>query len=324
VTLTQTAIDRELLLVAATDDPVAAPDGTEGAVQPDAGEPEPATTGRADLRSIVRSGLVVLAVLSLGIVVQLAVLSPLEYRSAQVSLLNTFRTQLALGTAPLGPVGPDHHLLPLGTPMALITIPSIGVRAVVLEGTTASVLAKGPGHYRNTVFPGGAGTSVLLGRSAAYGGPFGSIARLRRGQVITVVTQVGTSRFTVVRVRPAGARVVPPKPGTARLTLGTGSGPAYAPSGVVWVDAAKIGTPLAASAVPALQLLPGEQPLATDTSTLWALLLWLEVLAALLVGAVWAWRRWGRAQAWIVFAAPMLLVWTFVADQVTRLLPNLL
>ena len=323
MTLTQTAIDRELLLVPAPDVADVGPGEPYPAPPVGGPVPDPATPGGA-VRSVLRAALVVLAVVSVGMVVQLAVISPLEYRASQVSLLNSFRTEVALGTAPLGPVGPDHHLLPLGSPMALLTIPSLGVRAVVLEGTTASVLTKGPGHFRNTVFPGGAGTSVILGRAAAFGGPFGRIAQLRQGQLIVVSTQVGTSRFRVVRVRPAGARVLAGAPGAARLTLGTASGPSYAPSGVVWVDADKVGAPLAAAAVPAVQLLPGEQPLATDASTLWALLLWLEALAALLAGAVWAWRRWGKAQAWIVFAAPMLLVWTFIADQVVRLLPNLL
>ncbi len=321
MTLTQTAIDRELLLVPAPTPRNAGTDGREEPTRPDA---DPGRVpARASVRPIARAALIVLAVLSIGIVVQLAVLSPLEYRSAQVSLLNSFRTQVALGTAPLGPIGADHHLLPLGTPIALLTIPSLGVHAVVLEGTTSDVLAKGPGHFRDTVFPGGAGTSVVLGRAAAYGGPFGRIAQLRRGQLIVVTTQVGTSRFRVVRVRPAGAKVPATRAGTARLTLGTASGPAYAPSGVVWVDADKVGAPLAAAAAPDVQLLPGEQPLAVDTSTLWELFLWLEALAVLLVGAVWSWRRWGRAQTWIVFAAPMLLVWTFIADQVARLLPNL-
>ena len=68
-----------------------------------------------------------------------------------------------------------------------------------------------------------------------------------------------------------------------------------------------------------------ERPLGFDTGTLWASGLvagssW-RVLAA---GAVWTWRRRGRAQAWIVFTAPLLLVWMFVADQFARLLPNLL
>ena len=320
MTLTETALDREMLLVPVPAVPPATA-GRDVAARPPAGD---ATRSGSTTRTVARSALVVLAVVTLGMVLQLTVISHLEYRSAQVSLLNRFRTQLALGTAPLGGVGADHHLLPMGTPIALVTVPAIGVRAVVLEGTTASVLAKGPGHLRDTVFPGGAGTSVLLGRAAAYGGPFGRIADLTPGQVITVVTQVGTSRFRVVRVRTAGARVRPAAAGTARLTLGTAAGTAFAPSGVVWVDADKVGAPLPSAAVPAVPLLPGELPLATDTSTLWALLLWLEALVLLLVGTVWTWKRWGRAHALIIFTAPMLLVWTLMADQVARLLPNLL
>lgn len=323
MTLTETAIDREMLLVPVAARPETAPPSPDGDARPADGGGEEPRPPRSGLRSVAQAALVVLAVLSIGMIVQLAVLSPMEYRSDQVALTNQFRTEVALGTAPIGPIGTDGHLLPLGTPVALLSIPSIGLRAVVVEGTTASVLAKGPGHLRNTVFPGGAGTSVVLGRASAYGGPFGQIGQLRAGQLITVTTQVGTSRFQVVRVRPAGAKVRPATAGTARLTLGTASGPSFAPSGVLWVDADKIGKPLAAT-TPSVQLLSGEKPLASDTSTLWALFLWLEALGVLLAGAVWSWRRWGRAQTWIVFTAPMLLVWTFIADQVARLLPNLL
>ena len=48
------------------------------------------------------------------------------------------------------------------------------------------------------------------------------------------------------------------------------------------------------------------------------------LMIAVLAGAVWTWHRRGHAQAWIVFGAPLLLVWFFVADQVSSLLPNLL
>jgi sortase A len=333
VTATQTALDREMLLV-----PVPAPGAgttaerapgrgaTEGAVAPVAaalpdGAAEATSWGVA---RVAQAGLAVLAVVAIGIVVQIALLSHLEYRSSQVASLNSFRTQLAFGTAPLGPVGPDHHLLALGTPIAVITIPALGVRSVVLEGTTGSVLTKGPGHVRTSVFPGGAGASVLYGRAGTYGGPFGRIGDLHRGQMITVVTQVGTSHFRVIRVRPAGARVRPPAPGTSRLTLGTATGGFLTPSGVIWVDAAKVGAPLAASSPPAITLLPSEAPLASDTTTLWALLLWLEGLGILLTLAVWTWRRWGHAQAWIIFTAPMLVVWVFISDQIVRLLPNMI
>ena len=66
-----------------------------------------------------------------------------------------------------------------------------------------------------------------------------------------------------------------------------------------------------------------EQPLGIDTGSLWLFLLGLEVLVAALVLAAWSWRRFGRAQAWIVFSAPVLLVGVFLADQLARFLPNL-
>ncbi len=287
------------------------------------GRPRPAVA-TSRWAAPLRHALVVVALVSIGMVVQLAYVSRLEHRSAQVSLYNQFRTELALGTAPLGPRVAGHRTLALGAPMAQITIPSIGVSQVVLEGTTGTVLADGPGHYRSTVFPGGTGDCVILGRAAAYGGPFGRIHDLRKGARITVVTQVGTSVFRVVDVRRAGAEVRPVAPGASRLTLGTASGTSFVPSGVVWVDADKVGPPLAAQR-PVLKTVPAaERPLGLDSGTLLALILWVFAMAALAGGALWTWRYRGRAQAWIIFTAPVLLVWMFVADQFARLLPNLL
>ena len=62
----------------------------------------------------------------------------------------------------------------------------------------------------------------------------------------------------------------------------------------------------------------------SDPSTLWALALWLQALIGLSVGAVWGWHRWGRAQAWVVFLPPLLLVGLMTTSELTRLLPNLL
>ena len=40
--------------------------------------------------------------------------------------------------------------------------------------------------------------------------------------------------------------------------------------------------------------------MASDTTTLWALALWMQALFVVTVAFVGAWHRWGRAKAWIV------------------------
>ena len=331
MTITRTALDREMLLVPAPEVALEVPGDTQVRAQATQLQQEFDATGHLAEPPparpkvlVVRLALMIVALLCIGTVVQLGWVSGLQHRSSQVSLYNQFRTELALGTAPIGPQGTDHGVTAPGVPMALLRIPSIGVSQVVVEGTTGSELAKGPGHYRSTVFPGGAGDSVVLGRAAAFGGPFARISDLRKGARITVVTGVGTSVFRVVDIRHAGAEQRPMTVDQARLTLGTASGTAFVPSGVVWVDAEKVGAPLA-SYKPKVHSVPAsERPLGIDTSTLWALSLWLVSMAALFAAAVWTWRRRGHAQAWIVFTAPIALVWLLASDQIARLLPNLL
>lgn len=273
---------------------------------------------------VVSMALFLVAALTLGFVVNLVFVSPLEHQVAQTKAFNLLRFELGNETAPLGPRDSDHKLLALGTPMAELDIPSIGVKEVVGEGTTSAVLMSGPGHERSTVFPGGVGTSVILGRAAAYGGPFGRIDELAKRALIKVTTQVGTSTFRVVDHRKAGDVIPHLAPGDSRLTLATAAGPAFVPSGVQWVDADLVGSPLAA-AKPALSTLPGsERPLGIDVDSLWLLVLWLGALVLLLGGGIWTWRRRGHPRAWIIFSAPVAVVSLFIAGQITLLLPNLM
>ena len=331
LTSTQSPLESGPLLHVVPDTASNGTSGVAGSEQLATTQPSPepidqtaAATKQTSWTTVVRYALIVVALASIGMVFQLAYVSGLQHRSAQVALYNQFRTELALGTAPLGPKVGHHQTLALGKPMAQITIPSIGVNQIVLEGTTGSVLANGPGHLRSTVFPGGTGDSIILGRDGAYGGPFGKIHDLRKGATITVVTQVGTSVYRVTDIHQAGTKVRPVSPGNSRLTLETASGTTYAPTGVVEVDADNVGAPLPAQR-PVVKTVPAEeQPLGLDTGTLWALGLWVLILAAVVAGGVVTWRRRGRAQAWIIFTAPVLLIWMYVADQFARLLPNLL
>lgn len=266
-------------------------------------------------------------VLTLTLLLQLTLIGGLQQSAAQERKFDEFRAQLAAGTAPIGPTDNQNRPVDVGAPIAYLEIPDIGLRQVVVEGTTSTALFTGPGHRRDTVLPGQAGASVIMGRQAAFGGPFGRIDRLEAGDSIVVTTGQGEFEFEVLGVRREGDLVPPlPEPGSSRLVLATADGRPYLPEGVLRVDADLVGDATGGPprAFSAATLPPSEQFMGADTSTLWALVLWMQLLIAVTIGAVWAWHRWGRPQAWIVFLPPLLLVGLATSGQVARLLPNLL
>jgi sortase (surface protein transpeptidase) len=272
--------------------------------------------------------LIVLGVITLSVAAELMVVSRFQHRSAQQSALDSFRKSLAKGTAPVGQKDSSgHHLLALGTPVALLDIPAIGVHEVVLEGTTAGVLKSGPGHRRNSALPGQVGSSVVFGRQASFGGPFKRLDELRAGNRITVTTGQGVSKYRVVGRRYKGDPVPPPPAsGSGRLVLVTAAGTQFVPSGELRVDADLVtpANPAPAAVITAAAMAPSEEVMAADTSTPWALVLWLQALVAAAVGVVWSWNRWGHHQTWIVFVPLITLLGFAVAGEFTKLLPNLL
>ncbi|MFJ2631325.1 sortase [Streptomyces sp. NPDC093221] len=282
---------------------------------------------RPAARQLAAGALLALAVLLLGLAANLVVLSGVQHRSAQQDRFDALRASLAEGTVPVGQTDERGRLLAPGTPLALLEIPRLHLREVVAEGTSADVLTGGVGHRRDTPLPGQSGSSVLMGRAAAYGGPFGALDRLRPGDTFTVTTGQGRHRFRVLDARRAGDPApAQPAAGGGRLVLVTADGPAYLPSGVLRVDADLVSK---TADTPDAVIRPGslpadEQPMGTSTSELWKLVMWLQALLAASVAAVWAWHRWGRHQTWIVFLPLTAVVGFQVADQVTGLLPNLL
>jgi LPXTG-site transpeptidase (sortase) family protein len=277
--------------------------------------------------ALIRAVLVMVCALSAGLVLQMVVVSRLQHHAAQGRAFNQFRGEVANGTAPLGPVDDQNRMIGLGSPVAYLVIPSIGVKEVVGEGTSSGVLFDGPGHRRDTPLPGQIGTSTIYGRRASYGGPFSDLDKLQKGDQITVTTGQGVFTYEVLGVRREGMPMPQPvAAGSSRLILVTADGTPFVPNGLVRVDADLKGQAVGgAGRVHNTESLPKEElAMKGDARTLWALALWLQALIALSLLAIWSWHRLGRAQTWIIFFPLVGLVGLAVAGEITRLLPNLL
>lgn len=275
----------------------------------------------------VRAILLWLAAITLGLSLDIVLVSQIQYQATQSRDFATLRNSLELATAPVSQTDPDGNLTPTGTPVALLSIPAIGLRdTVVVEGTSAETLQRGPGHQRDTVFPGQPGVSILQGRAAAFGGPFGEIGRLKTGDTISVTTGQGQADFRVLGQRREGQPVPAYRSGTSRLTLVTAGGLPFVPHGLIYVDAVFVGDNSAfePSVVYARDLPTDEQPLGTMPGTLPTTILVLQALVLVVLLGVWGWLRWGRSRTWIALGPVLVLAVVFVGGRITLLLPNLL
>ena len=271
---------------------------------------------------VVSSALTTVALVCLWLVVHLLFLGSISHDRAQSLLRSEFRRQLAAATAPVGP-----SIAP-GDPVALLSIPAIGVDEVVVEGTAAGDLFAGPGHLRKSVLPGQVGGSVVYGRSVTYGAPFRHLADLHVGDLIKVTMAQGEVAFRVIGLRRDGDHLPQPAPaGAARLTLVTADGSGrfgdLMPGGTVYVDAeAAKGMPSPGGFSPAVP--SSEEAMRSGTAALPLLTLWLALLIGLVVATILARQRWTRTQVWVVAIAPLLAMSWLVTDTAMRLLPNLI
>ena len=326
------------------DRPVTAPPGLPPALaptavpEPEAGFPVPARPAqkpkrrKAGLTSwspmFVPAGVItILGALLLGFVADITLVGQLRHIRDQDAAYSELRSELANGTTPVNQTGEDGALLPLGQPVGLLEIPSLGIREVVLEGTTSAVLRSGVGHRRDTPLPGQPGTSYIFGRKAAYGRPFARLDHAARGQRIFVTTGQGRQAFTVIGVRRAGD-LQPPAltDGGGRLTLVTATGPDYLPTGTLRVDADLVSEaqpggprPLGFGALP-----PAEKAMVGEPGAWLPILLWAQGLAAAALLVAWVRTRWGRWQVWLAGLPLLLAVAVGLSDQFARLLPNVM
>lgn len=274
-----------------------------------------------------RAVLLTLVLLVAAFLVQITIVSRFQHSAEQQRAFESYRQQLAIGTAPAGPIGSSGEPLERGQGVARLEITSIGLDQIVVHGTDSATLFGGPGHRIDTVLPGQIGTSVVLGRRSAYGGPFSRLADLQPGDIVLATTGQGRFEYSVTGVRREGDPVPPPiDPLGGRLTLVTADGVAFVPSGVLRVDADLVGPGAAGSErlVTAAELPAADRAMAADRSDLWRLALWLQALLVVAVGAIWCWHRWHPVKVAVVATPVLALVGLAAAGELTRHLPNLL
>lgn len=271
---------------------------------------------------MVSLSLAMVAATALWVVVYLFLLSGLQHARSQHMLYATFRAELAQAQIPTG------GQIPAGKPVAMISVPSAGLKdEIVVEGTSSGQLRTGPGHLRTSPLPGQPGDATIYGKSISYGAPFARVSSLKPGADITVTTGQGVFQFVVIDVRKKGdLQPAQTGAGSSRLTLATAGGSQFAPTDAIFVDAALKGKAAAASGGRPSAITAPEDLMKQniDAVTLIQLVLWLQLIVVVSCGIVWLAPRWSRSQVWLV-AAPVLIaaLWELTTTA-ANLLPNVM
>jgi sortase A len=211
-----------------------------------------------------------------------------------------------------------------GSPAGILSIPALRLTQVVVQGTNATDLLKGPGLMTGTARPGSLGNSVIAGHRSMAGSPFGNLTRLHTGDRIEVVTALGAYHYQVLAVGSARPGVQDPiSPNRhPRLTLVT-SGGTSASDGRTYV-VAKLVTAPNRLAVPRHPPTLAQRGLTGDPAAVLPSILWGLAMAAGLAAMFWAyWRFSGRHWSVYLLSTPILLAIGFLwYENLIRLLPG--
>lgn len=95
--------------------------------------------------------------------------------------------------------------LDAGDAVARMRVPRLGLDAIVVEGTGAADLRRGPGRDERTFMPGEGELSYIAGHRTTFGAPFAHIDRLRPGDLATIELPYATLTYRVTshRIVPA-------------------------------------------------------------------------------------------------------------------------
>jgi len=88
-----------------------------------------------------------------------------------------------------------------GDAIAKLRAPRLHLSAVVVNGTSASDLRRGPGRHLDTFMPGERKLVYIAGHRTTYGAPFGDIDELRPGDRIRLELPYASFEYVVTRHR---------------------------------------------------------------------------------------------------------------------------
>jgi sortase A len=305
-----------------------APEEQPAPASPAPARPGPVPGGGGQWRPVLRGsaiGLLLLAVVVLGFVGYLYGLSDVQEARSQSLLYTQLQLELANQVAPLGPNGPNglngaRGPTPPGSPVAVLNIPSIGIRdMVVVQGTNPQNLMVGPGHRPDSPMPGQPGVVQIYGRRATFGGPFGRLGELRPGDTITAITGQGTSTYTVAAAAYSDKIIEDPVPNRMLLLTASSAG---IPSYYYQVDA-RLTSSVRPSPGVATSVYASELPLANDSGTLSMAMVWSLALALVAAIGTVAAARWSRWAAYLAMVPLALAVLWNLYENLAALLPNL-
>jgi sortase A len=239
-------------------------------------------------------------------------------RQQQVALLSQLRDRFATP----GFDSPNQPI-PSG-PVALLEIPRLGLRQVVVEGSSPADLQRGPGHYPASALPGEYGNSVILGHRTVDGGPFSALDSLRPGDQLVAVTGQGRFAYRVTRVGrvdAGGSDVIGPVAGS-RLTLLTSQ--SASSSDRLAVVATLEGRPVAVPRRAPVTAAPDELGTSGDLLALFEAIGWAQILLLVVLLGVVVFRRWPARAAYLVAVPPVLVLLLLIFQNLDRALPGTL
>jgi sortase A len=84
-----------------------------------------------------------------------------------------------------------------GDAIARLRIPALDVDEVIVNGTDAESLERGPGRYLGSAMPGEGELVYVAGHRTTYGAPFSDIDKLRKGDRVFVELPYATFEYAV-------------------------------------------------------------------------------------------------------------------------------